>query len=101
MILVLSNLNKLYTAIEGTKQFSNPRALSGAYVALGTQQPRAFGLLNHLVPLVSMPNYYLVQPMCTNKFLMCTHVLILIAMVSTLWKTYLLPFIRARQIDNP
>ena len=88
MILVLSNLNKLDTAIEGTKQFSNPQALSSAFVALGTHRPRAFGLLNYLVPLILVPNYYLVQPMCANKLLMCTHVLILIAMVSTLWKTY-------------
>ena len=42
----------------GTKRFSNPQALSSALAALGTLQPRAFGLLNHLVPLVLASNYY-------------------------------------------
>ena len=42
----------------GTKRFSNPQALSSALAALGTLQPRAFGLLNRLVPLVLASNYY-------------------------------------------
>ena len=56
-----SCLNKLDTSTKGTKQFSNPQALSSilAVLALGTLQPQAFGLLNHLVPLVLMSNYYL------------------------------------------
>ena len=44
----------------GTKRFSNPQALSSALAALGTLQPRAFGLLNRLDPLVLASNYYLV-----------------------------------------
>ena len=44
----------------GTKRFSNPQALSSALAALGTLQPRAFGLLNRLVPLVLASNYYIV-----------------------------------------
>ena len=44
----------------GTKRFGSPRALSGALAALGTLQPRAFGLLNRLVPLVLASNYYLI-----------------------------------------
>ena len=43
----------------GTKRFSNPQALSSALAALGTLQPRAFGLLNRLVPLVLASNYYI------------------------------------------
>ena len=43
-------LNKLDAATKGTKQFSNPQALSSTFAALGMLQPRAFGLLNRLVP---------------------------------------------------
>ena len=45
-------LNKLDTMTKGTKQFSNPQALSSALTALGMLQPQAFRLLNHLVLLV-------------------------------------------------
>ena len=48
MILFLSSLNKLDAATKGTKQFSNPQALSGALDAHGTLQPWAFELLNCL-----------------------------------------------------
>ena len=48
IFLVFSSLNKLDTATKGTKQFSNPKALSSALAALGTLQTQAFGLLNHL-----------------------------------------------------
>ena len=58
--LVLSSLNKLDAATKGTKRFSNLQALSSAIAALGMLQPWAFGLLNHLVPLVLASNYYLV-----------------------------------------
>ena len=57
IFLVLSSLN---AATKGTKQFSNPQALSSALAVLGTLQPQAFGLLNRLVPLVLASNYYLV-----------------------------------------
>ena len=60
MILVLSSLNKLDAVAKGTKRFSNPQALSRALALLGTLQPKAFGLLNHLVSLVLASNYYLV-----------------------------------------
>ena len=55
----LSSLNKLDTATKGTKRFSNPQALSSALAAPGTLQPWAFRLLNCLVPLVLVSNYYL------------------------------------------
>ena len=60
IFLVLSSLNKLDAATKGAKRFSNPQALSSALAALRTLQPRAFGLLNCLVPLVLASNYYLV-----------------------------------------
>ena len=47
-----SCLSKLNTVTKGTKRFGNPHALSGALAAFGMLQPQAFGLLNHLVPLV-------------------------------------------------
>ena len=59
VFIVLSSVNKLDAATKGTKRFSNPHALSSALAALGTLQPRAFGLLNRLVPLVLASNYYL------------------------------------------
>ena len=43
----------------GTKQFSNPQALSSALTALGMLQLQAIGLLNCLVPIVLASNYYL------------------------------------------
>ena len=52
IFLVLSSLNKLDAATKGAKQFSNPQVLSSALTVLGTLQPRAFRLLNCLVPLV-------------------------------------------------
>ena len=60
IFLVLSSLNKLDTATKGTKWFSNPQALSSTLAMFRTLQPWAFGLLNHLVPLVLASNYYLV-----------------------------------------
>ena len=57
--IALSSLNKLDAATKGTKRFSNPQALSSALAALGTLQPRAFWLLNRLVPLVLASNYYI------------------------------------------
>ena len=59
IFIVLSSLNKLDAATKGTKQFSNPQALSSTLTMLGTLQPRAFGLLNRLVPLVLASNYYI------------------------------------------
>ena len=56
IFLVLSSLNKLDAVTKGTKQFSNPQALSSAFAVLGMLQPRAFGLLNRLVPLVLVSN---------------------------------------------
>ena len=50
----------------GTKRFSNPRALSSALAALETLQPRAFGLLNRLVPLVLASNYYIFKEQFPN-----------------------------------
>ena len=62
IFLVLSSLNKLDTATKGTMRYSNPQAHSSALAVLGMLQPRAFGLLNRLVPLVLASNYYLVIP---------------------------------------
>ena len=60
IFLVLSSINKLHAATKGTKRFSNPQALSSALPVLRMLQPRAFGLLNHLVTLVLASNYYIV-----------------------------------------
>ena len=49
----------LYNSSMITKRFRNPWALSSALAALGTLQPRALGFLNHLIPLVSVSNYYM------------------------------------------
>ena len=57
-MLGVSCLNKLDTMTKETKQFSNPQALSSALTVLGTLQPQAFGLLNHLVPLFLASDYY-------------------------------------------
>lgn len=38
----------------GTMVFRNPQALGSAFPLLGTLQPRAFGFLNTVVPLVSV-----------------------------------------------
>ena len=65
IFLVLSSLNKLDAATKGAKRFSNPQALSSALAVLRTLQPRAFGLLNCLVPLVLASNYYLVFFACS------------------------------------
>ena len=43
----------------GSTGFRNPRALSSALAVLGTPQPRAFGFLNPVDPLVAVSNYYL------------------------------------------
>ena len=44
----------------GSTQFRNPRALSSTLASLGTLQPRAFGFLNRIDPLVSASNLYIV-----------------------------------------
>ena len=49
--------------------FRNPQALSSALTALGTLQPRAFGFLNIVDPLVSVSNYLLFKA----SHLCCTH----------------------------
>ena len=59
IFLVLSSLSKLDAATKGTKRFSNPQDLSSTLAVLGMLQPRAFGLLNYIVPLVLASNYYL------------------------------------------
>ena len=59
MTLFLSSLNKFDAATKGKKQFSNPQALSSAFSMLGMLQPQAFGLLNRLVSLVLVSNYYI------------------------------------------
>ena len=59
IFLVLSSLNKLDATTKGIKRFSNPQALSSALAVLGMLQLQAFGLLNHLVPLVLASNYYI------------------------------------------
>ena len=53
-----SCLSKLDAVTKGTKRFSNPQALSSALAMLGTLQPWVFGLLNCLVLLVLVSNYY-------------------------------------------
>ena len=65
-MLDLSCLKKLEAATETIKQFTNPRALSSSLAVLRTLQPRAYGLLNHLVPLVLASNYYILD---TYKYL--------------------------------
>ena len=45
----------------GSARFRNPQALSSALASLGTLQPRAFGFLNRVDPLVSASNLYIVQ----------------------------------------
>ena len=57
----------LDAATKETKQFSNPRALSSTLTVLRTLQPRAFGLLNRLVPLVLVSNYYIVYDEVNNR----------------------------------
>ena len=42
----------------GSTRFRNPQALSSALASLGTLQPRAFGFLNRVDPLVSASNLY-------------------------------------------
>ena len=43
----------------GSTRFRNPQALSSTLASLGTLQPRAFGFLNRIDPLVSVSNYYI------------------------------------------
>ena len=45
----------------GSTRFRNPQALSSALASLGTLQPRAFGFLNRVDPLVSASNLYLAE----------------------------------------
>ena len=54
----VSCLNKLDAMTKGTKQFSNPWVLSSSFVVLGTLQSLALRLLNHLVTLILVSNYY-------------------------------------------
>ena len=70
IFLVLSSLNKLDAVNKETKQFSNPQALSSTLAELRMLQPRAFGLLNCLVPLILASNYYLVifHTLCFTTF---------------------------------
>ena len=44
----------------GSMRFRIPPALSSVLAALGTLQLRAVGILNHVDPLVSSSNYYIV-----------------------------------------
>ena len=64
-MLGVSCLNKLDAVTKGTKKFSNTEALSSALAALGTLQPQVFGLLNHLISMVLVSNYYLVTEIHT------------------------------------
>ena len=52
-------LNKLDAMTNGTKWFSNPQIFSSALTVLRMLQSQAFRLLNHLVPLMLAPNYYI------------------------------------------
>ena len=45
----------------GSTLFRDPQARSSALAALGTLQPRASGSLNHVDPLDSVSNYYVVS----------------------------------------
>ena len=59
-------LNKLDATTKGIKWFSNPQDLNSTFIVLGMLQPRAFGLQNHLVPLVLLSNYHAVfVQLCT------------------------------------
>ena len=58
-VLGVSCLNKLDVATKKTKQLGNSQALSSTLTALGTLQPQAFGLLNLLVSVVLVSNYYI------------------------------------------
>ena len=59
IVLGVSYLNKLDATTKGTKQFSDPQALSSALIVLGMLQSWGFRLLHHLVPLVLVSNYYI------------------------------------------
>ena len=54
----------------GSTLFRDPQARSSALAALGTLQPRALGSLNHVDPLDSVSNYYLVANYKAHKVLM-------------------------------
>ena len=71
-MLDVSCLNKLDTATKGTKRVSNPQVLSSTLAAPGMLQPWAFRLLNHLVPLILVSNYYLVVPQNQYDILVIT-----------------------------
>ena len=43
----------------GSTLFRDPQARSSALAALGMLQPRALGSLNHVDPLDSVSNYYI------------------------------------------
>ena len=43
----------------GSTRFRNPQALSSALAGARALQPRAFGFLNRVDPLVSVSNYYI------------------------------------------
>ena len=60
-MLGVSCINNLDVVTKGTKQFSNPQALSSTLTVLSMLQHQAFGLLNCLVLLVLASNYYLMH----------------------------------------
>ncbi len=51
-------LKQLGPSTNGSTRFRNPQALSSALAGTWAPQPRAFGFLNPVDPLVSVPNYY-------------------------------------------
>ena len=53
----------------GSMGFRNPQALSNALAALGTLQPRAFGFLKPIDPMVSVSNLYLEYSVTTSAHL--------------------------------
>ena len=65
--MYLALIHTLDATTKGTKRFSNPQALSSTLTALGILQPQAFGLLNRLVPLVLVSNYYITELIITRK----------------------------------
>ena len=52
----------------GSTLFTDPQALSSALAALGTLQPQAFGSLNHVDPLDSVSNYYIIYGKVTGIY---------------------------------
>ncbi len=56
----------------GSTWFRNPQALSSALALARAPQARAFGFLNHIDPLASVPNYYLAL-IRFSKSVLATH----------------------------